>query len=570
MTSLIGRRLGRYELRAELGRGGMARVYRALDTLLQRQVAIKVLAAQLSLDAEFVRRFDREATTAANLRHPAIVTIYDVGEQDGLHYIAMEFVNGRSLHAVLEERTTLGLGYAIGILDPVARALDYAHAQAAVHRDIKPHNILLDRDGRILLTDFGIAQTPDSDGERLTRTGIFMGTPEYISPEQAEARRVDGRSDLYALGVVAYEIITGRVPFSGATPQLIVAHAQLPPPPPTSVLAHLPSELDEVLARALAKRPERRFATGQELVDALRAVAARYGTPVATREQIAALAEVAGALPLPPIPQPVPAPPARPRPDPQRPAPPALAPDGVPPAAAQPTTPGRFQPSPPPGPAPRPQPAARPQTAGAPRPQTGGNSRPQTAGAPRNQTTGAPRPYANDRDSSQLPVLLIGLVLVLVTGMLIFFVARGMANGPGPAQTPGEPTPGLSIPSPPAASPTGGLVGTAVPVTPSPAEPTTAPPTDAPTAPVVATQPPQPPQPTRQPPPPPTATAEPPPPPSDTPAPPPTDTPAPPTETATAEPPTATATAEPPTATPTEEPPILDGTPIVVTPIIAP
>ncbi|HMQ33519.1 MAG TPA: serine/threonine-protein kinase [Chloroflexaceae bacterium] len=318
MTSLIGRRLGRYELRAELGRGGMARVYRAVDVLLQRQVAIKVLAAQLSLDEEFVRRFEREATTAANLRHPAIVTIYDVGEQDGLYYIAMEYVNGRSLHHVLEERATLGLGYAISLLDPVARALDYAHEQGAVHRDIKPHNILIDHDGRVLLTDFGIAQTPDSDGERLTRTGVFMGTPEYISPEQAEARRVDGRSDLYSLAVVAYEVITGRVPFAGATPQLIVAHSQLPPPPPTSVLAHLPGELDEVMARALAKAAERRFPTGAALVEALRAVAGRYGVPTATREQLAGLADAPGAPPAPRLPEPPPAPP-RPRP----PAPPA-------------------------------------------------------------------------------------------------------------------------------------------------------------------------------------------------------------------------------------------------------
>ncbi|NTV64662.1 MAG: serine/threonine protein kinase, partial [Oscillochloris sp.] len=299
MTNLLGGRLGRYEIRAELGRGGMARVYHAFDTLLQRPVAIKVLAAQLSMDPEFVQRFEREARTAASLRHPHIVTIYDVGEQDSLHYIAMEFINGRTLHSILNEQTTLGLGYAITILEPVARALDFAHTQGAVHRDVKPHNIMVDTSGRMVLTDFGIAQTPDADSERLTRTGVFMGTPEYISPEQAEARRVDGRSDLYSLGVVAYEIITGRVPFSGATPQLIVAHAQLLPPPPTSVLAYLPSELDIVLARALAKRPESRYPSGIALVDALRDVASRYKTPLASREQLATL--VSGPVPTIPV-----------------------------------------------------------------------------------------------------------------------------------------------------------------------------------------------------------------------------------------------------------------------------
>ncbi|MBC8077248.1 MAG: serine/threonine protein kinase, partial [Chloroflexales bacterium] len=187
MTQIVGRRLGRYEVQQEIGRGGMARVYRAVDTLLQRSVAIKVLAPQLGLDPEFARRFEREAITAANLRHPAIVTVYDVGEQDGLRYIAMEFIRGRTLHAIITERGALGLGYCVSILEPVARALDYAHVQGAVHRDIKPHNIMVDVAGRVLLTDFGIAQTPEHEpGERLTRTGIFMGTPEYISPEQAE------------------------------------------------------------------------------------------------------------------------------------------------------------------------------------------------------------------------------------------------------------------------------------------------------------------------------------------------------------------------------------------------
>ncbi|NJM08340.1 serine/threonine protein kinase, partial [Candidatus Gracilibacteria bacterium] len=289
MTYLVGRRLGRYEIRAELGRGGMARVYRALDTSLHRPVALKVMAAQLSLDPEFVQRFEREARTAANLRHPAIVTVYDVGEEGGLHYIAMEYIAGRTLHAILAERGPLGLGYAVGIIDPVGQALDYAHGQGAVHRDVKPHNIMIDQDGRVVLTDFGIAQTSDADDERLTRTGIFMGTPEYISPEQANARRVDGRSDLYSLGIVAYEIVTGRVPFAGATPQLIVAHAQTPPPPPSSVDARLPSDLDIVLARALAKNPETRFQSGAGLAEGLRIIARRNAVEIANHDEIATL-----------------------------------------------------------------------------------------------------------------------------------------------------------------------------------------------------------------------------------------------------------------------------------------
>jgi eukaryotic-like serine/threonine-protein kinase len=289
LTHLVGQQLGRYLVQEEIGRGGMARVFRALDSLLQRTVALKVLAPQLAVDPEFARRFEREAVTAANLRHPNIVTIFDVGEHNGLRYIAMEYVRGRSLHAILEERGALGLGHAIGIIAPVAAALDYAHNQGAVHRDVKPHNIMIDSDGRVLLTDFGIAQAPESSGERLTRTGIFMGTPEYISPEQASAQRVDGRSDLYSLGIATYEIITGKVPFSGATPQLIVAHAQNMPPPPSSVDPAQPHELDVIMARILAKRPEQRFASGAAFVEALRIVARKHGVAAATLAQLAAL-----------------------------------------------------------------------------------------------------------------------------------------------------------------------------------------------------------------------------------------------------------------------------------------
>lgn len=290
MTQLIGQQLGRYLVQEEIGRGGMARVYRAFDTSLQRTVALKVLAPHLALDPEFSRRFEREAVTVANLRHPNIVTVYDVGESNGLRYIAMEYVRGRTLHAIIHERGALGLAIAISIVTPVAAALDHAHAQGAVHRDIKPHNILIDIEGRVLLADFGIAQAPEGSGERLTRTGMFMGTPEYISPEQASAQRVDGRSDLYSLAVATYEMITGMVPFSGATPQLIIAHVQSPPPPPSSIDPQQPRELDLVLARALAKRPEQRFGSGAAFVEALRIVARRNGVTPASQQEIADLA----------------------------------------------------------------------------------------------------------------------------------------------------------------------------------------------------------------------------------------------------------------------------------------
>jgi serine/threonine-protein kinase len=292
VNDLVGRRLGRYEIQEVIGHGGMARVYRAHDTQLQRNVALKVMAKELDADPEFAKRFQREAVLAAQMRHPSIVTVYDVGEHEGLRYISMEFIEGKSLHDIVKEHGALGLGYTISILKPLADALDYAHSQGAVHRDVKPHNVLIDIDGRVLLADFGIAQPPNADREGLTRTGIFMGTPEYISPEQAEGLRVNGNSDLYSLAIVAYETITGRVPFFGNTPQLILAHVQKMPPLPTSIAPAEPEELNMVLTRALAKRPQDRFQSGAKLVEALRIVAERHEIPLATTQQIAQLAQI--------------------------------------------------------------------------------------------------------------------------------------------------------------------------------------------------------------------------------------------------------------------------------------
>ncbi len=287
---LIGRQLGKYLIQQELGRGGMARVYRALDTVLQRPVALKVLAPSLSADPEFARRFEREAITAANLRHPAIVTIFDVGEADGLRYIAMEYIGGRTLNEVIEEHGKLGLPLAIAIVGPVAEALDFAHSHGMVHRDVKPHNIMLDTDGRVLLTDFGIAIDPSENTERLTRTGIFMGTPEYISPEQAQAQPLGGRSDLYSLGIVTYEMLVGQVPFAGGTAQQIMGHVYQTPPLISSLDPHSPPELDQIFARVLAKDPNQRFERAGNLVEALRFVAQRYGMATANRDDVAALA----------------------------------------------------------------------------------------------------------------------------------------------------------------------------------------------------------------------------------------------------------------------------------------
>ncbi len=291
---LINRRLGKYLIQQEIGRGGMARVYRATDTVLQRTVALKILAPQIGNDPELARRFDREAITAANLRHPSIITIFDVGEAEGLRYIAMEYVAGRTLAEVLADHGKLNLPLTISVLQPVAEALQYAHSQGAVHRDVKPQNVMIDTDGRVLLTDFGIAVGPAQQSQKLTQAGLFMGTPEYISPEQAQGQGLNGLSDLYSLGIVAYELLAGSVPFSGGIPQLIMAHVYTAPQPITSINPQLPPELDRVFARVLAKAPDQRLEKTTNFVEALRLVAQRHGLRPATPAEVAALAVPSG------------------------------------------------------------------------------------------------------------------------------------------------------------------------------------------------------------------------------------------------------------------------------------
>ncbi|MBN1137623.1 MAG: protein kinase [Anaerolineae bacterium] len=245
----------------------MAIVYKAFQPSLRRYVALKVLPDYFQADPEFVARFQREARAAAQLSHPNVVTIYDVGEQAGIHYIAMEYLEGGSLLDRLA-RGPLSPEEALQIVEQVGGALDFAHSRGLIHRDIKPGNILFSADGRPKVTDFGIARAGDTS--RLTRSGTLLGTPEYMSPEQAQGRPVDHRSDLYALGVILYEMLTGRVPFQADTPHAIVyALIHQPPLPPRQLRPDLSSAMEAVLLKALAKQPNERFQTGADMTAAL-------------------------------------------------------------------------------------------------------------------------------------------------------------------------------------------------------------------------------------------------------------------------------------------------------------
>jgi serine/threonine protein kinase len=284
---MIGKTLGNYQIMDELGRGGMAVVYRAYQASLNRYVAIKVLPPQLSFEREFVERFQREAKAAARLRHPNIVVIHDVGHQEGVYYIIMEYLEGRTLKDVIEREGPLPSRRVGRIVEQVATALDYAHQQGFVHRDVKPSNIFVGKGDHVTLTDFGIAKA-GSETQHLTRAGTLMGTPEYMSPEQAEGETVDRRTDLYALGVVLYHMLVGRVPFRGATPHATL-HAVIyePPPPPRQINPNLDPALEAVIIKAVAKRPGRRFQRGAELTAALQGALAGQPPRVAVPPKVA-------------------------------------------------------------------------------------------------------------------------------------------------------------------------------------------------------------------------------------------------------------------------------------------
>ena len=264
---------GRYELRSRLGRGGMAEVFRAVDTRLGREVAVKVLARHLLADPRSVERFEREGRTAASLHHPNIVNVYDAASEGDTHYLVMELVEGPTLAEIIKREGQMPLPRALDIASRIAAALQVAHGRGLVHHDVKPSNVLFDRDDNVKVTDFGIARAASSD------ITTVQGSPPYVAPEQAKGGRADPRSDVYGLGCVLFEMLAGQPPFSGSSASaVIMQHLETPPPPLTKFRNDVPADVSNIVTRALAKDPEQRYDSAQALRSDLDRVAA--GQPI--------------------------------------------------------------------------------------------------------------------------------------------------------------------------------------------------------------------------------------------------------------------------------------------------
>jgi eukaryotic-like serine/threonine-protein kinase len=273
---------GRYRIVRKLGAGGMANVYLAEDQELGRRVAIKILNDRHADDEQFVERFRREAKNAAGLSQPNIVSIYDRGEAEGTYYIAMEYIDGRSAKELILSRGPAPISIAVDYARQILAALRFAHRNGIVHRDIKPHNVIVDAEGRVKVTDFGIARAGAS---QMTEAGSIIGTAQYLSPEQARGTQVDQTSDLYSLGIVLYELLTGTVPFTGDTPvEIAMKHLSATPEPPSAKRPDVPHALDMVVLRALAKDPADRYQSADEMDSDLERVARGLGVSRETEE----------------------------------------------------------------------------------------------------------------------------------------------------------------------------------------------------------------------------------------------------------------------------------------------
>lgn len=264
---MFPKKIGRYEIKAELGRGGMATVYRAYDPSFDREVAIKVLPREFLHDPQFRDRFQREIKTIARLEHPAIVPVYDVGEEDGMPFFVMRYMSGGSLSDWIR-RERFSLEHTAHIIEKIAQALTYAHGRGIIHRDLKPDNILFDDNGEPFISDFGVAKFNEA-ATNITGSGI-IGTPAYMSPEQARDEPVDHRTDIYALGVIVYQMLSGRQPFDADTPMgVVVKHITQPIPEILKVTPDLPESTDTVIKTAMAKDKQNRYASATELTRAL-------------------------------------------------------------------------------------------------------------------------------------------------------------------------------------------------------------------------------------------------------------------------------------------------------------
>lgn len=261
----------RYEVIKKLGSGGMADVFLAQDKLLGREVALKILSSRYAHDEQFIERFRREASSAASLNHPNIVQIYDRGEAEDTYYIAMEYLEGRSLKEIILKYAPLSPDLVVSVSVQILEALRFAHRRDVIHRDIKPQNIIVDNEGRVKVTDFGIARA--GSASTMTEAGSILGTAHYLSPEQAQGQPVEAASDLYSLGVVMYEMVTGRLPYDGDNPVTIaMQHVHEVPVPPRHVAPELPENLEAVILRSLGKKPTDRYLTAQAFLDDLRRV----------------------------------------------------------------------------------------------------------------------------------------------------------------------------------------------------------------------------------------------------------------------------------------------------------